>query len=158
MTHEYVIAQGGSIVGAAHPSAGPRSTAIAWAADRILAVGSDEVVRAISRGDSIFLELGGCAVSPLPSDLTQAEQILRAAVSRSGAVDALDLLVRAQLVAAGAALVPGSRADLAFWSADPGAMRTADAALLRIVAIVEAGAFTTGDEHTGPFDRVAPSS
>jgi hypothetical protein len=62
VTHEYVIAIGGRIAGA-HGVDGRVATAIAWAADRVLAVGSDDAVRAISRGDSTFLDLGGCAVT-----------------------------------------------------------------------------------------------
>lgn len=64
MTHEYVIAVGGRIQRTAdEPEA---ATAIAWAADRVLAVGPDELVRAISRGDSTFLDLGGCVVTAAP--------------------------------------------------------------------------------------------
>lgn len=69
MTHEYVIATGGRIIGA-DPSVATTATAIAWAADRVLAVGSDEAVRAISRGDSTFIDLDGCAVSALDGSAT----------------------------------------------------------------------------------------
>lgn len=62
MTHEFVIAVGGRIAGAAGVD-GRAATAIAWAADRILAVGPDDVVRAISRGDSTFLDLAGCTIT-----------------------------------------------------------------------------------------------
>lgn len=41
------------------------ATAIAWAGDTVLAVGSDETVRALSRGDSHAHELGGAFVVPL---------------------------------------------------------------------------------------------
>lgn len=64
MTHEYVIALGGHVRGAVAES-GTQATAIAWAADRVLAVGSDERVRAISRGDSTFLDLEGATVASL---------------------------------------------------------------------------------------------
>jgi predicted amidohydrolase YtcJ len=43
----------------------PDATAIAWAEDTILAVGSDEELRAISRGDSQVLDLDGAIVIPL---------------------------------------------------------------------------------------------
>jgi hypothetical protein len=69
MTHEYVIATGGRILGT-DPSAGTTPTAIAWAADHVLAVGSDEAVRAISRGDSTFIDLDGCAVTALDTSAT----------------------------------------------------------------------------------------
>ena len=62
MTHEYVIAVGGRIEGAVDSDA-RQATAIAWAADRVLAVGSDERIRAISRGDSTFIDLAGCDVT-----------------------------------------------------------------------------------------------
>jgi uncharacterized Zn-binding protein involved in type VI secretion len=93
MTHEYVIATGGLILGA-DPTAGASATAIAWAADRVLAVGSDEVVRAISRGDSTFIDLDGCAVT------------------RHGYERGLEPLEPGPLE-------PGSPADLAFWAGDP---------------------------------------
>jgi predicted amidohydrolase YtcJ len=64
VTHEYVIAVGGHVRGAT-PGTRP-ATAIAWAADRVLAVGPDDDVRAISRGDSIFLDLAGCVVTAAP--------------------------------------------------------------------------------------------
>ena len=111
MTHEYVIALHGVVRGA--PDSTPAPTAIAWAADRILAVGADATVRALSRGDSTFLDLDGCAVGPLDPGQT---------------------------------LEPGAPADLAFWRA--GADDTAPP-----IATVRAGAFTEGDEHTGPFGR-----
>jgi hypothetical protein len=68
MTHEYVIAMGGRVLGAA-PGDGPAPTAIGWAADAVLAVGPDDVVRAISRGDSTFLDLAGCTVTAASSDV-----------------------------------------------------------------------------------------
>jgi predicted amidohydrolase YtcJ len=155
VTHEYVIATGGRILGAA-TEAGSAPTAIAWAADRVLAVGSDPDVRAISRGDSIFIDLDGSAVSSLPSDLALAEQVVRAAVSRLDTADAAELLERAGLLPHGRLLEPGSRADLAVWSADPGTVAAGDAPSLRILAVVLGGAFTSGDEHCGPFARVVP--
>lgn len=95
MTHEYVIASGGRVIGAAtaaHDMASPDApapapTAIAWAADRVLAVGSDDDVRTIPRGDSTFIDLRGYAVTPADS---------------------------------GEVLEPGSPADLACWRGEPG--------------------------------------
>lgn len=92
MTHEYIIAVGGRVE--AHRGADADvwpATAIAWAADHVLAVGSDEVVRGISRGDSIFLDLDGCVVTA-------------AAGEASRGADAVGLEV-------------GSSADLDFWDA-----------------------------------------
>ena len=83
MTHEYTIAVGGRIGRQGIERAGASVTAIAWAADRVLAVGTDEAVRSISRGDSVFIDLGGCVVTALPTDLDQAKAIVRAG-SRDG--------------------------------------------------------------------------
>lgn len=61
MTHEYTILTGGVIAGV--PTE-PAPTAIAWAADTVLAVGGDEEVLAISRGDSHVADLRGATVRP----------------------------------------------------------------------------------------------
>lgn len=67
MTHEYTLLSGGRVIrGASQPDA----TAIAWAADTVLAIGTDEEVRAISRGDSHFVDLAGLTVVPLTADGT----------------------------------------------------------------------------------------
>jgi len=65
MTHEYTLLIGGRVIRG--PSRA-EATAIAWAADTILAVGTDEEVRAISRGDSHFADLAGRTVVPLAAD------------------------------------------------------------------------------------------
>jgi hypothetical protein len=59
VTHEYTILTGGIVV---RGDAAPDATAIAWAEDTILAIGSDEAVRSISRGDSRFVDLRGARV------------------------------------------------------------------------------------------------
>lgn len=60
MTHEYrILVEGNVIRGAGEPDA----TAIAWAGGTILALGTDEEVRAISRGDSDFTSLDGAFVA-----------------------------------------------------------------------------------------------
>ncbi len=120
MTHEYVIALGGRIRVSSDEVPGHESvSAIAWAADRVLAVGSDDAVSAISRGDSIFFALDGCVVTAAAAD-------------------------------GDGELEPGSVADLDFWAADP----SDPARLARVIASVRAGAFTEGDEHSGPFRRI----
>ncbi len=133
MTHEYVIALGGTIL-APVPGGDPRPTAIAWAADRILAIGSDEVVRAISRGDSTFLDLDGSTVTAAPAGLL----LDASTMTLTGALQASE------------PLAVGSPADLAFWRLEPGTPAHGRESW-RIVAIVARGAFTEGDEHTGPF-------
>jgi predicted amidohydrolase YtcJ len=66
VTHEYTILLGGTVI----PGGGaPEATAIAWAHDTVLLVGSDDDVRAISRGDSHFVDLDGRFVVPLGEPL-----------------------------------------------------------------------------------------
>jgi len=75
VTHEYTILTGGRVL-ATLEAAGtapaapqvPPPTAIAWAEDTVLAVGSDKVIRAVSRGDSRFHDLHGAIVRPLDGD------------------------------------------------------------------------------------------
>jgi predicted amidohydrolase YtcJ len=62
VTHEYTILLGGRVESADGERLG---SAIAWAADTILAVGEDDRVAAISRGDSRFVTIPGLVVSPL---------------------------------------------------------------------------------------------
>jgi predicted amidohydrolase YtcJ len=62
MTHEYVIVIGATVV---RGTGEPDATAIAWAHGTILAIGSDEEVTAISRGDSAVCTLDGAVVIPL---------------------------------------------------------------------------------------------
>jgi len=152
MTHEYVIALGGRVQpGAARPTSEP-ATAIAWAADRVLAIGSDDVVRSISRGDSVFLDLGGCVVTALPRDLARAEALVSEWADESPGSDLGSLLIDAEMVAPDSILEPGSSADLAFWRiAAGGSGALATAAKPDLVAVLRAGHFTEGDDHRGPF-------
>ena len=69
MTHEYSILTGGVIDGA--PASSP-PTAIAWAADTVLAVGGDDEILAISRGDSHVAGLRGATVRPFGETLLEA--------------------------------------------------------------------------------------
>jgi len=62
MTHEYTLLVGGTILAG---GSAPPATGIAWAGDTVLAVGPQAEVRAISRGDSHFVDLGGAFVIPL---------------------------------------------------------------------------------------------
>lgn len=62
MTHEYtLLVHGVVITGRAEPDA----SAIAWAGDTVIAIGDDDGVRGISRGDSHVVDLDGLTVVPL---------------------------------------------------------------------------------------------
>lgn len=122
MTHQYTVATGGIILGGGESS--PR-TAVAWAHGTILAVGDDATVRAISRGDSTFVDLAGYAVSP-GRDAAAARAQLVASV-RDGAPARVG------------ELEPGSSADLLIWSHDPGRLAPDQADTLRVVAMVRDG-------------------
>lgn len=67
MTHEYTILVGGLLLGAS--DARSPATAIAWAADTVLAVGGDAAVLAISRGDSKVVDLRGALIRPVDAPL-----------------------------------------------------------------------------------------
>ncbi len=150
MTHEYVIALNGRI---GHgESEGDAATAIGWAAEAVLAVGADDDVRSISRGNSTFLDLGGCVVTALPSDPERAGRIVAEASEASDAAsDVTALLIAAGLLDADSALTPGSPADLAFWDVGPWPDHLDQRVALGLIALVHEGAFTEGDEHYGPF-------
>jgi hypothetical protein len=69
VSHLYVILLGGTVIPGGDA---PDGTAIAWAGDTILAIGTDDRVRGISRGDSTFVELAGASVIPLADDAIPA--------------------------------------------------------------------------------------
>ena len=60
MTHEYVLLVGGVV----QAGDGVPATALAYAHDTVLAIGSDEAVHAVSRGDSRVVDLAGRIVTP----------------------------------------------------------------------------------------------
>ncbi|HEY6014244.1 MAG TPA: hypothetical protein VIU37_09555 [Candidatus Limnocylindrales bacterium] len=62
MTHRYTILTGGLVLPSVQDAA---VTAIAWAGDTVIALGSDEAMRGLSRGDSWFVDLEGATVVPL---------------------------------------------------------------------------------------------
>jgi hypothetical protein len=148
VTHEYTIALGGRI-GHQQPSGRDRYTAIAWAADRVIAIGTDDSVRSISRGDSTFLDIRGCVVTAIPSDLELAHAAVREHSGEDHDIEAR--LLRDGVLDPGSRLEPGSLADLAFWAAHPAARVGTVGARAGLIAIVRDGAFTEGDEHRGPF-------
>ena len=65
MTHRYTLLVGGTILPGA---SAPEHAAMAWAEGTILALGSDEQVRAVSRGDSDVVQLHGTFVVPLAAE------------------------------------------------------------------------------------------
>ena len=65
VTHQYLILTGGTV---ARGPDEPDATAIAWAEGTIIAIGSDDEVRSVSRGDSAFGDLAGAFVVPLAGD------------------------------------------------------------------------------------------
>ncbi|MBI3751508.1 MAG: sigma-70 family RNA polymerase sigma factor [Chloroflexi bacterium] len=62
MTHEYTLLVGGTILAGLGR---PPVTSMAWAAGTIIALGSEDEIRGISRGDSEVLQLHGAFVVPL---------------------------------------------------------------------------------------------
>ena len=65
MTHEYTLLVGGTILCGLDQ---PPMSAMAWAAGTVIALGTEEQIRGISRGDSRVFELHGGYVVPLAAD------------------------------------------------------------------------------------------
>ena len=65
MTHEYTLLVGGTVLPGLR--AAPVS-AVAWAEGTILALGDEDTVRGISRGDSHVIALDGAFVVPIGRD------------------------------------------------------------------------------------------
>jgi predicted amidohydrolase YtcJ len=59
MSHRYTLLIGGIVISGRDE---PDASAIAWAADTVIALGSDDDVRAASRGDSHVIDLRGASV------------------------------------------------------------------------------------------------
>ncbi len=62
MTHLYTILTRGTVLPARDDAA---VTAIAWAGDTVIGLGTDDEVLGLSRGDSRFIDLDGACVIPL---------------------------------------------------------------------------------------------
>ncbi len=69
MTHEYVVLVGGRVI---QGGGRPDVSAVAWAADTILALGTDDEVRSISRGDSRLVSIVGATIIPIADPLNPA--------------------------------------------------------------------------------------
>lgn len=116
MTHGYTILVAALVL----PGEGePEAEAIAWAFDTILAIGPEDSVRAISRGDSHLLEARDAFVVPL------------------GAGAAVRWPTAARLEV-------GGRADLAVLDADPRLATTAGPPAPAVRAIVRGGRVVQG--------------
>lgn len=115
MTHRYTILTGGLVLPSMDEAA---VTAIAWAGDTVIALGDDEVVRGLSRGDSRFVDLEGASVIPL------------------GEGD--------PAWPAGATLEPGGPANLAVLAGDPRDHLPTMAARPRVLAVVRSGRIVAG--------------
>jgi predicted amidohydrolase YtcJ len=123
VTHEYTLLVGGTVIPG---DGGPDVTAIAWAEDTILAVGTDQEVLAISRGDSHLVDLQGAWVVPLAPDADGGRVV---AAGPGGAV-----------------LEVGGRADLAVLSRDPrlGPVDGAEAQPAPALAVIRGGRVVDG--------------
>jgi predicted amidohydrolase YtcJ len=62
VTHRYTLLIRGTVISGRDE---PDVTAIAWAADTVIALGSDDEVRGTSRGDSHVIDLQGASVVAL---------------------------------------------------------------------------------------------
>jgi hypothetical protein len=98
MTHRYTLLVGGLVLPGGD---GPACTAIAWADDTVLALGSDAEVDGVSRGDSHRYDLAGARVVPFGEPL----EVGSTADLRVLEGDAVVAVVRAGRVVAGA--LPG---------------------------------------------------
>lgn len=157
VTHEYTILYDTTVL--TGDEACPRATALAWAADTILAVGEATAVRAISRGDSRFMALPGRSITLAPDRPEVVERGLREAVSRGdkAGVEAIlaELGERGERGPARRVEI-GEPADLAIWSGDPTVLAPGEAGRLRLEAVVRRGRFTQGDPISGPY-RLDPA-
>lgn len=121
MTHEYTLLLGGTVITG---RSGPDVAAIAWAADTILALGTEMEVRSISRGDSHVVRIPGRFVVPLAAGAGGAWP--------TGAWPA------------DATLELGGPADLAVLDGDPRVAAAGGSGPAHVVAIVRAGRVETG--------------
>ena len=116
MTHRYTLLIRGTVISGRNE---PDVSAIAWAEDTVIALGSDDDVRGISHGDSHVIDLGGASVVPLgagadacwPSD---------------------------------ARLEIGGRADLAVLASDPRSLDARARKRLSALALVRGGRVVAG--------------
>jgi catechol 2,3-dioxygenase-like lactoylglutathione lyase family enzyme len=116
MTHEYTLLVHATVITGRDE---PHASAIAWAGDTVIAIGDDDGVRGISRGDSLLVDLGGLTVVPLGHG--------------PGAAWPTD-----------ATLEVGGMADLAILDRDPRDRAPASLAPGAVIAEVRSGRVTAG--------------
>jgi predicted amidohydrolase YtcJ len=116
VTHRYTLLIRGTVVSGRDE---PDVSAIAWAADTVIALGSDDDVRGTSRGDSHVIDLGGAVV-----------------VALGQGPDAR--------WPSGATLEVGGRADLAVLESDPRRIDAPAGQRLSALALVRAGRVVAG--------------
>ena len=116
MTHLYTLLIGGTVISGGDE---PDVSAIAWAADTVIALGGDDEVRGISRGDSQVIDLRGTAVVPLD----------RGSEARWPTSATLEI---------------GGRADLAVLESDPRRSDAPPGRRLPVLAIVRGGHVVAG--------------
>jgi hypothetical protein len=125
VTHRYTLLVGGTVLPGPE---GRSATAIAWAEGVVLALGTDEQVRAVSRGDSHVVELHGAFV--VPADAGDAPSWPRSTT-----------------------LAVGDPADLDLLADDPRATSSPQRQLARIRGgHVVSGALPTPSGHAAPQD------
>jgi predicted amidohydrolase YtcJ len=116
MTHRYTLLIRGTVISGRDE---PDVSAIAWAADTVIALGSDDDVCGTSRGDSHVIDLGGASV-----------------VALGEGPDAR--------WPPSATLEVGGRADLAVLESDPRLMDTHAQHRLSALALVRGGRLVAG--------------
>ena len=117
MTHRYTLLVGGTVIsGPDHPVA----SAIAWAEDTVIGLGSDDEVRGMSRGDSHVIDLGGASVVALAEG-------------------------RGPCWPVDATLEVGGRADLAVLARDPREGDLSRVRQLSALAIIRGGRVVAGE-------------
>jgi predicted amidohydrolase YtcJ len=124
VTHRYTLLVGGTVISGRDE---PDASAIAWAEDTVIAIGSDADVAGISRGDSHRFDLAGAHVLPL-GDGPEARW------------------------PTAATLEIGGRADLAVVRDDPRRIDAPEVRQLRAKALIRGGRVVAGRLPGRPSD------